>query len=219
MQTCLCRDDDIQRVWALVGLAVRIAQSLGLQEEPTLYPSKEMDSVQVEIRRRLWHQIFYLDFRTALSQGLSPLITANSFTTRLPSNANDEDLVPGQTPLPDRYDPKAFTDMTMQLVRFNGIHCMQELLYKKSDIRGRSHLGPCSVRHSDVDEEQEMRILIESTLEKIQMLYLCYCNPNIPLQRCVLELASHIRWKFWITFYYRFSNGNRHSSSPALKSL
>ena len=186
-----------------------------------------MDSVQVEVRRRLWHQIFYLDFRTASSQGLPPLITANSFTTRLPSNVNDENLIPGQAPLPYQYGPGAFTDITMQLARLNRIYCMQELLYKASpklapDSR-RSHIGSLTSRDSVLqlvfDEEQEMRILIESTLEKNQMFYLCHCNPSIPLHRCVLNLANHIRWKFWIIFYYRFSNRNNRPLSPGLKAL
>ncbi|KAM3502568.1 hypothetical protein MY11210_009028 [Beauveria gryllotalpidicola] len=221
--TCRCRDDEMQQVWTLVGLAVRMAQSLGLHQEPTGFSSGTMDAIQVEIRRRLWYQIFYLDVRTAVSQGLPPVITAGSCTTRLPSNVDDNDIMPGQPPLPDHYDPRKFTAMTIQLVRLHGVTSLQKLLHSLPRDAPVPERGPGAYQPTGgqlaAAEEQEMRVLIEATLEKNQMLYLRYCDSRIPLHRLTLVLSNHIRWKFWIYYYYQVPHGQRASLAPAQKSL
>ncbi|KAK8143564.1 hypothetical protein G3M48_007058 [Beauveria asiatica] len=221
--TCRCRDDEMQQIWTLVGLAVRMAQTLGLHQEPTGFSFGAMDAIQVEIRRRLWYQIFYLDVRTAVSQGLPPVITTGSYTTRLPSNVDDNDLMPGQPPLPDHYDPRKFTTMTIQLVRLHGVTSMQKLLHMLPCDAPVPEPEPGTYQPADgqlaAAEEQEMRVLIEATLEKSQMLYLRYCDSRIPLHRLTLVLSNHIKWKFWIYYYYQVPHGQRVSLAPAQKSL
>lgn len=64
-----------------------------------------------------------------------------------------------------------------------------------------------------------MRLLIETTLEKNHMLYLRHCDSRFPLHRLILDLSNHIKWKFWIYYYYKFPKGQRHSLAPAQKSL
>ncbi|KAM3489663.1 hypothetical protein MY3957_007057 [Beauveria namnaoensis] len=221
--TCRCRDDEMQQIWTLVGLAVRMAQSLGLHQEPTGFSFGAMDAIQVEIRRRLWYQIFYLDVRTAVSQGLPPVITTGSYTTRLPSNVDDNDIMPGQPPLPDHYDPRKFTTMTIQLVRLHGVTSMQKLLHMLPRDVPVPERRPGNYQPTDgqlaAAEEQEMRVLIEATLERNQMLYLRYCDSRIPLHRLTLVLSNHIKWKFWIYYYYQVPQGQRSSLAPAQKSL
>ncbi|ENH71005.1 hypothetical protein FOC1_g10008375 [Fusarium oxysporum f. sp. cubense race 1] len=63
--------------------------------EPSLFISTGMDVVRVEIRRRLWHQICRLDYRSAESRGQEPTISDEDFTTFLPRNISDENLVEG----------------------------------------------------------------------------------------------------------------------------
>ncbi|KAI9930173.1 hypothetical protein MW887_011984 [Aspergillus wentii] len=94
----LSREDDMSKTWSLLGLVVRIALSQGLHREPSLFPSENVDAVQVELRRRLWHQICYLDFRSAESKGQEPTISDDDFTTLLPRNVNDEALAAGASP-------------------------------------------------------------------------------------------------------------------------
>ncbi|KAL1985522.1 hypothetical protein VTN96DRAFT_7852 [Rasamsonia emersonii] len=104
----------------------------------------------------------------------------------------------GQKPLPHNYDPEKFTDMTMQLVR--------QLIHKVYQQ------SPTPQEHAlaETNRKKEMRLLIDTTLEKIQMLYLRHCNPSIPLHRGVLlGLANNIKWKFWIMFFHRFQRQHR----------
>lgn len=213
----------MQQIWALVGLAVRMAQSLGLHQEPTTFSGEAIDAIKVETRRRLWYQILYLDVRAAVSQGLPPIITGASFTTRLPTNVDDKDIVVGQPPLAHYYDPGKFTTMTIQLVRLHGILSMQKLLHLVSDdapaANHQSRTQQTSNDTSTATEEQNMRLLIETTLEKNQMLYLRYCDSRIPLHRLTLNLSNHIKWKFWIYYYFKFPTGQRLSLAPAQKSL
>lgn len=200
-----------------------MAQSLGLHKEPTEFSSGTMDSVQVEIRRRLWYQIFYLDIRTAVSQGLPPIIATGSFTTRLPSNVDDNDIMPGQPPLPHHYDPRKFTSMTIQLVRLHGVLSMQKLLHELPRDTLASDPQRGGLQATDgllaAAEEQDMRLLIETTLEKNQMLYLRHCDSRLPLHRLILDLSNHIKWKFWIYYYYKFPKGQRRSLAPAQRTL
>ncbi|RMJ26842.1 Transcription factor [Aspergillus sp. HF37] len=93
--TCQSREDDMSRTWTLLGLATRIALSQGLHREPSLFLSSNIDVVQIELRRRLWHQICYLDFRSAEARGQEPTIADDDYTTLLPRNVNDEDLIEG----------------------------------------------------------------------------------------------------------------------------
>lgn len=205
----------MQQVWALVGLAVRIAQSLNLHREPTLFDDK-LDAVEVETRRRLWHQIFYIDFRAAVCQGLPPLIAPGSYTTRLPTNVNDEDIVAGQEPLSEDYNPASFTEMTMQLVRLNGTRSMQQLLHMVPPTGKVNELASSS--NTSRHQEQEARLLIETTVEKNQMLYISYTDSRIPLHRLTRSLANHIKWKFWI-IYHRRVLGARDQSLPPAQSI
>lgn len=221
----------MQQIWALIGLIVRIAQSLGLDQEPTsLSSDAAIDAIDVEIRRRLWYQIFYLDVRTAVAQGLPPIITTGSFTTRLPSNVDDDDLMLGQPPLPDHYNPCKFTAMTVQLVRLHGVTSMQKLLYLVRRNNTAPDVNPNFFQPKDrqsasvsaaaaAEEEQNMRMLIETTLEKNQMLYLRYCDLRIPLHRFILHLSNHIKWKFWIYYQLQYPHSHDNPLAPAQKSL
>jgi hypothetical protein len=83
------------KTWTLLGLAHKMALSQGLHREPSLFISTGMDVVRVEIRCRLWHQICHLDYRSAESRGQEPTISDEDFTTFLPRNISDENLVEG----------------------------------------------------------------------------------------------------------------------------
>ncbi|EHA18392.1 hypothetical protein ASPNIDRAFT_132624, partial [Aspergillus niger ATCC 1015] len=82
--TAQYREDDMGKVWPLTGLAIRIAMLQGLHRDPLALPLGTIDVVQVELRRRLWAQICYLDFRTAEDHGFAPSIHASDFDTRRP---------------------------------------------------------------------------------------------------------------------------------------
>jgi hypothetical protein len=80
-KTALYREDDMGKAWPLTGLAIRMATVQGLHRDPLALPLGTIDVVQVELRRRLWAQICYLDFRTAEDHGLAPSIHESDFDT------------------------------------------------------------------------------------------------------------------------------------------
>ncbi|KAJ5202342.1 hypothetical protein N7449_004421 [Penicillium cf. viridicatum] len=96
--TAQYREDDLGKVWPLTGLAIRMATVHGLHRDPLALPLGTMDVIQVELRRRLWAQICYLDFRAAEDHGFAPSIHGSDFDTRRPVSLDDVDLVEGVAP-------------------------------------------------------------------------------------------------------------------------
>ncbi|KAL6898439.1 fungal-specific transcription factor domain-containing protein [Trichoderma evansii] len=75
--------------WNTVGLAIRLAQSLGLHLE---YPgSKSESQLKREMRRRIWHTCVVLDKLLAMTFG-RPTMVNTSYGTPVPSLIDDEYL-------------------------------------------------------------------------------------------------------------------------------
>ncbi|THC97147.1 hypothetical protein EYZ11_003362 [Aspergillus tanneri] len=180
--SCQSREDDMSRAWTLLGLALRMALSQGLHREPSLFPSKNMDVVQIEIRRRLWHQICHLDFRSAEARGQEPTISDDDYTTLLPRNVNDDDLIEGAPPIPDTHSAPGFTDMTVQLIRLNGIHLFRRIIRSTYKLERR-------IKTSTVHGNAVLYPIVE-----LQALF---------IERMAIGLAAIIEWRCWSLFWLR----------------
>lgn len=82
------------RCWITLGVAVRLAQALGLHMDfidgkrtPWGYPLPQPQ--RSEIRRRVWYSLFVLDRLVALQLGRPPAISDGGFSVSLPSNLDD----------------------------------------------------------------------------------------------------------------------------------
>ncbi|KAG7806221.1 hypothetical protein KL921_004949 [Ogataea angusta] len=75
-----CRTDDC----GSVGYLVRLAQLLELQRDPWSY-HRLQDASDVQQRRILWWQIYYLDCTTALSTRMPPIIVEGEHDTVFPA--------------------------------------------------------------------------------------------------------------------------------------
>lgn len=64
---------------------VRFAQSLRLHVD-----KKTGDSIDIEIRRRIWWHLLFLDVESTIATGLPPIIHRSGFTTQLPSLLRDD---------------------------------------------------------------------------------------------------------------------------------
>lgn len=89
--SCLNFTVDPRSVFCLVGIAVRIAQRMGLNIDGTTYG---LPPFQVEMRRRVWWQIMLLDIRVSELSGAGHSVLGHSWETKLPLNVNDSDLFP-----------------------------------------------------------------------------------------------------------------------------
>ncbi|KAM5353126.1 hypothetical protein ACJZ2D_016988 [Fusarium nematophilum] len=77
------------RCWNSLGLAIRIAQSLGLHTE---HPARQAKcQLECEMRRRLWHTCVVLDRLLAMTFG-RPCMIGASYSTPIPSMIDDEHL-------------------------------------------------------------------------------------------------------------------------------
>ncbi|KAF2811313.1 uncharacterized protein BDZ99DRAFT_518599 [Mytilinidion resinicola] len=83
------RGSDPRTPWIQLGLAIRIAQAMGIHRDGSHYGLKP---VETEVRRRLWAQICLLDLRTAEELGCEPTILEGTYDTRLPTSISDYEL-------------------------------------------------------------------------------------------------------------------------------
>ncbi|KAF5724148.1 C6 transcription factor [Fusarium mundagurra] len=195
--TCQSREDDMAKTWTLLGLAHKMALSQGLHREPSLFTSTGMDVVQVEIRRRLWHQICHLDYRSAESRGQEPTISDEDFTTFLPRNISDENLVEGS--LEKTSATPGFTDMTVHLIR---------LTTKSQEAKNKDDTNPVAKLQSLFEE---VRGMVDEMVNHFQTHYLRYCSPHVPEQRMAIGLATVVEWRCWSIFWLRTPKQYRES--------
>jgi hypothetical protein len=86
LQIIPAKEEEPLTMSLFMSLALRVAQSMGLHREPSLFnitPSK------AETRRRIFWQIFQLDTFVALSSGLPPMMNNDYFDTRPVSDLKD----------------------------------------------------------------------------------------------------------------------------------
>ncbi|KXG49618.1 Transcription factor [Penicillium griseofulvum] len=145
--TAQYREDDLGKVWPLTGLAIRMATVHGLHRDPLALPLGTIDVIQVELRRRLWAQICYLDFRAAEDHGFAPSIHESDFDTCRPVSLDDVDLIEGVAPSAALADVPKFTDMTIYLLRITAVQyygrIIQIALASRKRLRGNLR-GPVS---------------------------------------------------------------------------
>ena len=89
----------LRSVWIMVGLLVRAAGSLGLNRDGSKSPG--LSPFEIEMRRKLWWHICYLDFRIAQCDLPEMALTKSTFDTKRPRNLNDDDIDPDMTSEPE----------------------------------------------------------------------------------------------------------------------
>ncbi|GLA17638.1 hypothetical protein AnigIFM62618_004786 [Aspergillus niger] len=222
--TAQYREDDMGKVWPLTGLAIRIAMLQGLHRDPLALPLGTIDVVQVELRRRLWAQICYLDFRTAEDHGFAPSIHASDFDTRRPVSLDDVDLIEGVAPLAGLSDASKFTDMTIYLLRITAAGYYGHIIQITHASRKRLRNG---LHGLAVDEPQaltELQGLLQTAtalageLERGLDELVRYCDKRVVMQSMALDLSQHLKTKFWVMFWMQIPRQNREKIiSPAMR--
>ncbi|PYH54685.1 Zn(II)2Cys6 domain-containing transcription factor hasF [Aspergillus niger CBS 101883] len=222
--TAQYREDDMGKVWPLTGLAIRIAMLQGLHRDPLALPLGTIDVVQVELRRRLWAQICYLDFRTAEDHGFAPSIHASDFDTRRPVSLDDVDLIEGVAPLAGLSDASKFTDMTIYLLRITAAGYYGHIIQITHASRKRLRNG---LNGSVIDESQSLVKLQEllqtatglaGELERGLDELVRYCDKRVVMQSMALDLSQHLKTKFWVMFWMQIPRQNREKIiSPAMR--
>ncbi|KAH9859929.1 hypothetical protein IAQ61_011712 [Plenodomus lingam] len=215
--TCITREEDMGKAWVLLGLAFRIALNQGLHRDPSLFPIGSMDAVTIESRRRMWYQLGHLEFRAAECKGQEPSITEDFYTTLIPRNIDDEDLTDGASPGPTPYDMKKFTNITFQLVRYMGMRALRRIVQSTyrlerrildSGLHGTSRPDPSQELR---DLYERIQVMLDEVHEENHRKYLHYLDPEMPMQRITLNLASLLEWRCYLLFWLRMPRVYRDS--------
>jgi hypothetical protein len=174
----LCRAQVSRTTSVLIGALIRLAQCIGIHRASHQL-STSLNPLQRHIRSLLWHQICFLDVKSAESQGPLPSIRTDEFDIPLPLNVDDDAFEFG-TPKwqPHPVSVHGWTDSTFSLIRYecNEIH---RLIF-----RGRTEMDRNAISLHD------LRAQVESRKRQIHSNYLRVLDPQVPIQRCAGLVAT-----------------------------
>ena len=114
-QFCNRRHEQPRAMWIASGIAIRLAQSIGLHRDGA---AMNLPVLATEVRRRLFWELRMLDLACAEDCGFLPTYIYGA-DTRLPLNVNDADInMNTVTPPPER---EGITDLTYSLIRVSHV--------------------------------------------------------------------------------------------------
>ncbi|RFU74836.1 hypothetical protein TARUN_7405 [Trichoderma arundinaceum] len=157
--------------WMLTGIAVRIAQRMGLHRDGEGLGLPPFD---VEMRRRVFWQLLPLDGYAGQVSGTGISISPNSWDTKPPLNINDAQIYPDMTHRPE--EQKGASEM---------IYCLtkSELsnLYTRTGVETNDAGGAIQLKANG-----QLETLIDEVESTIETKYLRYCDIINPLHVLVL---------------------------------
>lgn len=168
----LCRAEISRSHAVYVAALIRLGRGAGLNRDAS---GPEMDPIDCQVRRLLWHQISFLELLTAEAQGPHPAVYHADFSTPLPLNIQDETLgrrnndsisTSGWT------DALPWTDATLSIIRSEC--CMLQRLVIGQRLRNQNG-------QTDLNTVQHL-INVQKT--RIERQYLQNLDEAIPIQRC-----------------------------------
>lgn len=162
------RHDSPRFVWMMTGLAIRMAQALGMHRDGSNFT--HLSPYQVEMRRRVWWSICMLDTRSSADQGTDLTILDDSFDTKFPTNLNDGDLDTGKTE--NLVEREGLTDTTFTLVSCAMCEIERRMM---------------SLQKGGAPTLEEQSSLLTEVFDRLDRTYLQYANPagNVPYWMCV----------------------------------
>jgi hypothetical protein len=178
---------DIQEpraVWSLTGVAVRIAQGLGLERDG-LYLG--LSPFETEMRRRIWWLLKAHDGRTAELCGLHKFrdLDIGPESTKALTNVNDDQLYPGILSLPP--ESNSLTDIAFVALRYDLMN------FAAGHVVKFRQLGK-NISQWDRDlASGSDKLVTDETLKEIEgiieMKYLRYCDRSQPLHLKIMLMA------------------------------
>lgn len=157
--------------WILTGIAVRIAQRMGLHRDGEYLGLSPFD---VQMRRRVFWQLLPLDGYAGQISGTGISISPNSWDTKPPLNINDVQIYPDMTHNPE--EQKGASEM---------IYCLTKTelsnLYTRTGVETKDIGGTIQLKSGE-----ELEMLIDKVENSIETKYLRYCDIINPLHVLVL---------------------------------
>lgn len=171
-------------IWSLSGVAVRIAQSMGLERDGMLL---NLSPFEAEMRRRIWWLLKAQDYHAAELCGLHKFrdVDIGLGSTKRPANLNDAQLFANMLSLPAESETMtdfAFAALRYELVNFAMSRVARFRQQGKADSQWDSDLASEGNQTGASDSFKEIEELLETK-------YLRYCDPSQPLQLMSMLMA------------------------------
>lgn len=191
--TCLRNYAESRASWALLAMALRLAQAIGVHRDGD---GSAFSPFEAEMRRRLWAQIIVLDVRAAQDRGTEAMIRQDETNTAAPSNLNDDDFGPHTSVPLSQLEREGPTDITFSLCTY---HCSKLFL----------HIHGASVRFSRPSHETTLpgahaqpQVSEEDIIQRIKSLEAQFLtaaadqagHPQASYAATVLRISSLIYW-------------------------
>jgi hypothetical protein len=170
--------NDANTFWMLTGTAMRIAQRMGLHKDGE---SLGLPPYDVQIRRRLFHQILALDGYASQISGTGITIEQGTWDCKQPLNINDDQIWSGMTQPPK--EQKGATEMIFFLAR------AELATWHLGSMASKT--GKCPLHAtSSLDGREGAKVDSVDELEaSIETKYLRYCDIFNPLHTLLLMMA------------------------------
>lgn len=170
-------------VWSLTGVAVRIAQGMGLERDGV---SLGLPPFEIEMRRRIWWLLKTHDFRTAELCGLAKFrdLDTGAESTKCPTNVNDDQLYPGMPSL--LAESNTLTDIVFVALKHELVNFAAGRVARFRRQGKNSSQWVLDASGSDKVEIDEASREVEEILET---KYLRYCDPSQPLHLMTMLTA------------------------------
>ena len=198
---------DARSLWVLSGIAVRIAQRMGIHRDTV---GAELPPFQIEMRRRLWWQIFILDRTTAEISGAGVFAASYQEDVKVPLNVDDSDLSPEMTEFPK--EKEGATEMIFCLMRYElGTYFRTaKFSLPPSDLSN----DPWKRLSSKYVPLQEKDKAIEELQRRFEQRYLRYCDPLNKLHFLVSVVARSILSMLYMITHHPRNLPDKGASMP-----
>ncbi|KAL8820211.1 MAG: hypothetical protein Q9191_007562 [Dirinaria sp. TL-2023a] len=164
---------DPHTYWILTGVAVRIAQRIGLHRDGEKLGLPPFD---VQMRRRLFYQLLPLDGIASQMSGTGIAVPIDTWDTEPPLNLNDDQIWPGMTERPE--EKKGATEM---------IFCLTRSSVGRTFARtGKSVQAAATGQFKDYNEVEP---LINEAEREVEEKYIRYCDIVNPLHFLTIGFA------------------------------
>lgn len=183
-------------MWSVFGLALRMAQVLGIDSDVENNRSTPFDQ---QMRRRLWWTLCWLEIKYAEDRQSLPNSITDWSDVEYPLDLNDTDISVGSVHSPQ---PRVgYTDMTLCLVRFeiSRLFCNLSIIPQQED--------PTTIH-------VKMAAILEETRTRIEANHLAYCDRSRPFDRFVLNMSEMLLVSTSLSEYDHFLTPQRRKQRP-----
>ncbi|TVY83010.1 Aurofusarin cluster transcription factor aurR2 [Lachnellula suecica] len=172
---------DPHSIWVLTGVAVRIAQRLGLHRDGSKYKISPFDA---EMRRRTWWQIIFLDGHASKLAGAGFPAWHTQFDAKVPLNISDSDLSPAMKDPPT--EKEGATEMIFCSLRYDVAEAIRNTgkTMRNNETEWDAAKGPQHLQEKDR--------AIDDLEAQFQQKYGRYCDTSIPLHLLVLHVIKSV---------------------------